>query len=152
MFGLGKAQKTTKCKKIIVLKIKSMNKTNLSILVLATVFFTSCYYDNFKELHPDAALTVSNCDSSGVISYSAQIVPVLKSGCTTQCHGGIGGGGGHDMTTWVGVNADVVSGKLVSSVVWDGNAQKMPQGATTKISVCDIAKIKKWAAAAGPNN
>ena len=107
---------------------------------------------NFKELHPDAALTVSNCDSTSVISYSAQIVPVLKSGCTTQCHGGIGGGGGHDMTTWVGVNADVVSGKLVSSVVWDGNAQKMPLGATTKISVCDIAKIKKWAAAAGPNN
>jgi hypothetical protein len=127
-----------------------MNKTNLSILALATVFFTSCYYDNFKELHPDAALTISNCDSTGVISYSAQIVPALNSGCTTQCHNNVGGG--HNMTTWAGVNADVVSGKLVSSIIWDGNAQQMPQGATTKIPICDIAKIKKWAAAGGLNN
>ena len=48
-----------------------MNRTNLSILALATVFFTSCYYDNFKELHPDAALTVSNCDSTGVTAKAA---------------------------------------------------------------------------------
>lgn len=127
-----------------------MTKTNLTIFAIATLFFTSCYYDNFKELYPDAALKVSDCDSSGVISYSTQIVPALNSGCTKQCHNNVGSG--HDMTTWAGVKADVVSGKLVSSIIWDGNAQKMPQGATTKISDCDIVKIKKWVSAGALNN
>ena len=129
-----------------------MTKTNLSILAFTTLVSTSCYYDNFKELHPDAALNINNCDSSGVISYSTQIVPTLNAGCTTQCHGGTGGGGGHDMTTWANVNADAVSGKLVSCVIWDGNAQPMPQGATSKIPDCDIVKIKKWVSAGAPNN
>jgi hypothetical protein len=115
-----------------------MNKTNLTVLAFATVFFTSCYYNNFRELHPIIVAT-SNCDSTGVMSYSTQIVPVLNAACTAQCHNNVGGG--HDMTTWAGVNADVVSGKLVSSIIWDGNAQQMPQGATTKISDCDITKM-----------
>ncbi len=127
-----------------------MNKTNLSILALATVFFTGCYYDNFKELHPESAVAVSNCDSTGVMSYSAQIVPVLNAACTNQCHNNVGSG--HDMTTWTSLNADATSGKLLSCVIWDGNAQQMPQGATTKISLCDITKIKKWVAGGALNN
>jgi hypothetical protein len=127
-----------------------MNKTNLTILAIATVFFTGCYYDNLKLLHPDNAVAVSNCDSTGVISYSAQVVPALNTGCTGQCHNNVGGG--HDMTTWANVNADALSGKLVSCIIWDGNAQNMPQGATTKISDCDITKIKKWVAGGSLNN
>lgn len=129
-----------------------MNKTNFALLAIATVFFTGCYYDNFKELHPEKAVVVSNCDSAGVMSYSAQIVPVLNAACTAQCHNGSGGGGGHIMTTWASVNADALSGRLVSCVVWDGNAQQMPQFASTKISDCDITKIKKWVAAGALNN
>lgn len=127
-----------------------MNKTNFAILAVATVFFTGCYYDNFKELHPEKAVVTSNCDSAGVMSYSAQIVPVLNTACTAQCHNGTGGG--HSMTAWASVKADATSGKLVSCVIWDGNAQQMPQFATIKISDCDITKIKKWVAAGALNN
>jgi hypothetical protein len=128
-----------------------MNKTNLTILALAAVFFTGCYYDNFKELHPEKAVVVSNCDSAGVISYSTQIVPILSSACTAQCHNNVGGG--HDMTTWTSVNADATNGNLYSSVAWDNTSlQQMPQGATTKISDCDITKIKKWVAGGALNN
>ena len=128
-----------------------MNKTNLSILALATVFFTGCYYDNFKELHPESAGAVSNWDSTGVMSYSAQIVPVLNAACTNQCHSAANPNG-HDMTTWSSVNADATSGKLLSCVIWDGNALQMPKDATTKISLCDITKIKKWVAGGALNN
>ena len=127
-----------------------MNKTNFAILAVATVFFTGCYYDNFKELHPEKAVVVSNCDSSGVMSYSAQIVPVLNAACTAQCHNGSGGGGGHIMTTWASVNADALSGKLSPSIDGTGT-NPMPPGGTTLPS-CDITKIKKWVAAGALNN
>jgi len=130
-----------------------MNKTNFAILAVATVFFTGCYYDNFKELHPEKAVVVSNCDSAGVMSYSAQIVPVLNAACTAQCHNGGVGITGHIMTTWASVNADATSGNLYSSVAWDNTSlQQMPQFATIKISDCDITKIKKWVAAGALNN
>ena len=131
-----------------------MKKLQLSIVsISAVLFFNSCYYDNFKELHPESALTNTACDTLGVISYSAQIVPVLANSCTGSCHNGVGGG--HDMTNWAAVNFDAVDpggSKLVGSVMWDGVAQQMPQGGTTKISDCDITKIKKWVAAGAPNN
>jgi hypothetical protein len=125
-----------------------MNKTNFTILALATVFFTGCYYDNFKELHPEKAVVASNCDSSGVMSYSAQIVPVLSSACTAQCHNNVGGG--HDMTNWASVNADALSGKLGPSIDGTGT-NPMPQGGSP-LSSCDVTKIKKWVAGGALNN
>ena len=119
-----------------------------TISALCLMFFSSCYYDNFKELHPSASS--ANCDSLSAISFSTQIVPILNASCTNNCHNGVGSG--HDMISWGNVNADAVSGTLVISVVWDGNAQQMPQGASTKISPCDIAQIKKWVADGAANN
>ena len=121
--------------------------------VIALLILNSCYYDNFKELHPESALSsTSGCDTAGVISYSAQIVPVLNRSCNNQCHGGSGGGGGRELTNYSLVLEEAASGRLVSSIIWDGNAQQMPQGTTSKIPDCDIAKIKKWVAASAPNN
>jgi hypothetical protein len=125
-----------------------MKVSLITISALCLMFFSSCYYDNFKELNPSA--DSSECDTLSVISFSTQIVPILNSNCTNTCHNGVGSG--HDMTTWTNVNVDAVSGKLVSSIMWDGNAQQMPQGATTKISQCNIAKIKKWVADGATNN
>jgi len=130
-------------------------RKNLTLLLfsLALLLFNSCYYDKFKELHPENALSsTTGCDTAGVISYSAQIVPVLNRSCNTQCHGGSGGGGGRELTNYSQVLEEAASGRLVSSIIWDGNAQQMPQGATNKIPDCDIAKIKKWVAASAPNN
>ena len=130
-------------------------KKSLTIFVLAIalLMLNSCYYDNFKELHPESALSgASGCDTAGVISYSAQIVPVLNRSCNTQCHGGSGGGGGRELINYSLILEEAASGRLVSSIIWDGNAQQMPQGATSKIPDCDIAKIKKWVAASAPNN
>lgn len=112
---------------------------------------SSCYYDNFKELHPDIPVssTISGCDTIGVISYSAQIVPILNNGCTQNCHNGVSSG--HDMTNYAAVNADAVAGTLYGSVAQNGSAQAMPQGGA-KLQDCDIAKIKKWVDAGAPQN
>jgi hypothetical protein len=141
MYGLAKAQRT--------IKILNMKKVVLSILSFCTMcFLNSCYYDNFKELNPDVSLAnTSNCDTATSVSYANQIVPILNSACL-GCHNG---GAGHDMTSHSGVRADALSGKLYGSVVQNGTALDMPQGGS-KLSDCDIAKIKKWADAGAPNN
>ncbi len=136
-----------------------MNKLNLSILAFATVFFTSCYYDNFRELHPIVAAT-SNCDSTGVISYSTQIVPIITKNCTNNCHtAGAAGGGSRDLSIYANVNSAATNGavpgdggSLYGTITWDPTyGNDMPKNAS-KLSDCDITKIKKWAAAGGLNN
>lgn len=129
-----------------------MKKNHLSLASLLFVtLLSSCYYDHFKELHPESVLpnTSSTCDTSGIISYSLQIVPILNSGCTQSCHNGTGSG--HDMKSYAAVSSDASSGTLYGSVSQDGTAQAMPQNGA-KLSDCDIVKIKKWVNAGAPNN
>lgn len=132
-----------------------MKKIQLSILsITAIAFMSSCYYDNFKELHPEGALpSTSSCDTAGVVSYSLQIKPIIDASCNQNCHNGIGTGS-RDLTSYAGISSGATNGNvtgdggsLYSSVAWDGvnTSEQMPQGGS-KISDCDIAKIKKWAA------
>ncbi len=122
-----------------------------------TLFLTSCYYDNFEKLHPEGALPIP-CDSVGVISYSAQIVPILQNSCTQNCHNGVGTGS-RDLTDYNQVQAATQNGvylndggSLYGTVNWDPNyGNNMPKDGS-KLSDCDIAKIRKWAVAGGPNN
>ncbi len=133
-------------------KITDMKHTRIFLSsFLFAALLSSCYYDNFKELHPDSALPNASvtCDTSGLISYSLQIVPVLNSGCTPSCHNGVGSG--HDMTSYAAVHTDALSGTLYGSVAQDGSAQSMPQNGA-KLPECDIVKIKKWVNAGAPNN
>ena len=137
-----------------------MKKIFLPIISMSAIcFLNSCYYDNFKELRPEG-ITPKTCDSAGVISYSAQIVPILSANCTQSCHfSGAAGGGPSDLTDYNTVAADAADilspgdgGSLYSAVAWDNNyATPMPKNGS-KMSDCDIAKIKKWAAAGAPNN
>ena len=120
-----------------------MKKVYLSILSFTAIcFLNSCYYDNFKELHPEGALNNNGCDTAGVISYSAQIVPILSSACL-GCHNP----GNGDLSDPLSVQAYALSGNLYTRV----NTGNMPQGGP-KLSDCDIAKIKKWADAGAPIN
>jgi len=134
-----------------------MKKISLTIFTLAVAFLSSCYYDNFKELRPEGAIPVP-CDSSGVISYSTHIVPIMQKACTQNCHNGTGNGN-RDLTQWVNVNDAAISGinpgdggSLYGTVNWDPNyGNDMPKNGS-KLSDCDIAKIRKWAVAGGLDN
>jgi hypothetical protein len=119
--------------------------------VFTLIFFEGCYYDNFTELHP--ILTSTVCDTTKVMSFSADIVPVLNNSCGTNnsCHSS-SNTSRVDLSTYSGVAAVATNGQLVSSVTWDGSVSNMPQGSSVQISVCDQTKIKKWVAANSPNN
>lgn len=124
-----------------------MKKTHY-ILIACVVSLSSCYYDNFQKLNPENVVTTSGCDTTTTISYINHIKPILDNYCT-QCHNS--SGSAHDLSTHATSSADALSGKLYNSVAQNGLAMDMPQGGS-KLSNCDITKIKKWAAAGAPNN
>lgn len=126
-----------------------MKPVFLSLLSAITLLFSACYYDNLGKLRPESAINQVACDTVSAISYSAQIVPLLDASCTSGCHNGIGSG--HDLKTYGNVNADATSGSLLGSVQW-GPFRPMPENASSKISDCDIAKIRLWIAQGSQNN
>lgn len=136
------------------MKSRKIIKTAAIIITMA-VMYCSCTKKNFEKLHPlgTPGTPVAVCDSSGVISYSLQVASVLSSNCSIpSCHSSSSPGGGVDLSSYTGVFNCASSGKMVSCVIWDGNASAMPKNATAKISDCDITKIKKWVFAGAPNN
>lgn len=127
----------------------------LSFLAIAALLLSSagCYYDNFEELHPELLLN-SSCDTTATMSYLTHIQPILSNSCgaNNSCHNTQGAGGGVVLENFTGVKAAVNSGKFLSSITWDGNAQQMPKGSPTQLSDCSITKIQKWITAGALNN
>lgn len=130
-----------------------MKKISFFILgaLLMAGAFSGCYYDNYGELHPNQAL--NSCDTTHVISFASDIVPILNNSCGTgnDCHGTTNTSG-YDFTNYAGVNQSVIDAVLYSSVSWDGTVNPMPKNSTAQISVCDITKIRMWIDAGAPNN
>ena len=119
------------------------------IFSFTVVSLSSCYKENFRERHPATFANIL-CDTTAVMSYSTNIKPILDNSCTSNCHNGAGPG--HSLSAWASVKSDALSGSLYGSVAWLPGYQIMPQGATSKIALCDITKIKKWVDAGAPNN
>lgn len=122
-----------------------MKKKPFWVALILVGFFASwqsCYYDNNAELHPDSG--TPSCDTTGVISFSTDIKPILNNSCGigNSCHGS-NNTSGIPLHTYDGVILMVDNGKFLSSVNWDGNASLMPQN-SDKIADCSIAKISKW--------
>jgi hypothetical protein len=123
------------------------------LLLVAALFNTGCYFDNLQELHPELLLD-NNCDTTSNMSYQTHISPILNNSCgaNNNCHNTSGAGGGVILETFAGVKSSVESGKLISAIIWDGNASQMPKGSPSKLSDCSIAKIQKWVNAGALDN
>ena len=124
-----------------------------SLLLLGWLFSGGCYFDNLQELHPELLLD-NNCDTSATMSFQTHIKPILSNSCgaNNSCHNTQGAGGGVILETYAGVKSSVTSGKLLSSITWDGNASQMPKSSPTKLSDCSITKIQKWIGAGSLDN
>jgi hypothetical protein len=126
------------------------------LFLVSVTFFISCtskvgkMQDKFDK---DNAVT-SQCDTTNaVISYSTDIVPILNKSCgasDNSCHSS-SSTSGELLDFWAGVNYSASTGKLASSIVWDGNATNMPKNGV-KLSSCDIKKILRWVNTGAPDN
>ncbi len=87
--------------------------------------------------------------STANMSFLNDIAPIISTNCN-GCHSGSSPSGGINLSNYSGVAAVAASGKLYNSVAQNGMAQSMPQ--TSKLSNCNINKIKAWVDAGYPNN
>lgn len=103
------------------------------------LFLNACYYDKAELLYPTTGVL---CDTTGVISYTQKVVPILQSQCY-GCHSTTGGSGGINMGNYANDKAIALNGKLYGSMSMVSGFSPMPKGGN-KMSSCDLAFIKKW--------
>jgi hypothetical protein len=112
--------------------------------VLLSLTFQGCYNDNEYDLYPFVA-----CDSTNV-TYSQTIVPIMTGNCNV-CHSTTLASGGIVTDTYDGLSVIAKNGRLWGAVSHSQGFQPMPQN-TSKLSGCDLGKIKVWINAGVPNN
>ena len=135
-----------------------MNKRK-TYYILGLLIFTLLSCNKFQKNNNNtppattAAPSVPCPDSSGVISYSIQIVPILNSSCGTSsggCHSAVSGFG--DFTNYAGVKIHLPS-MLLHAVLQDQPNIFVPMPlAGSKLSICNIGKIRNWINQGYPNN
>lgn len=91
----------------------------------------------------------SGCDTT-IFTYSAAVAPMMNTYCK-GCHNPSSPGGGIDLSTYTGVRAAALNGKLYGSITWASGYSPMPKN-SAKLSDCQIKQVKKWIDAGTPNN
>ena len=117
----------------------------LILFSFSSLFFFSCYYDKLEEIKPTVNTgtnTTSCTDTAGVTDYTNKVKPIMDTYCK-GCHSGGTPSGGILLDNFASVKAQGESGKLLSSVNWDGTASKMPKNGS-QLTDCKIQVIKKW--------
>lgn len=93
---------------------------------------------------------VITCDTMNV-SYSGFVAPLLNTFCV-GCHSGTAPSGAISLNSHAGVKSVAINGRLMGAITWAPGYQPMPQGSTSKLSSCSIAKIKAWINQGALNN
>lgn len=126
-----------------------MKKIIYLILISGFAFFiNACYYDKAELLYPSNGQL--NCDTTGIVSYTQKVVPILQSQCY-GCHSATGGSGGINMSNYANDKAIALNGKLFGSISQASGFSPMPKGGN-KMTNCDLAVIKKWITSGCLNN
>ena len=118
------------------------------ILVIAVLAATlnSCYRDVEEELYPQTG----NCDTGGV-TYTNTVAPLLQNNGCMSCHSGPSPSGNISLDNHAAVRAVAQNGKLYGAISHSAGFSPMPQGGS-KMSACNISKIKAWIDAGAVNN
>jgi len=121
----------------------------IALILIAISSFTACYYDKKEEVYPQ--VVVAACDTTNV-SYSVTVTNILNANCN-NCHGANANslGAGIVLNTYASVKPYITNGRLVNSILQNGNASPMPKN-MAKMDVCSINKIIVWANKGAINN
>ena len=113
----------------------------LTLLFLASLSQTACYYDNEKDLYG-----TGNCDTTAV-SYIADIKPIVDANCIS-CHAPGGQQETSPMVTYDELKKYADTRDIVNRT--NGSSSLMPPSG--KMNSCNIALIEAWVNAGAPNN
>ncbi|MGE5356599.1 MAG: c-type cytochrome [Deltaproteobacteria bacterium] len=127
--------------------IKKITGRSLILYLLAislTVLVqSSCTYDNMEDLMKDDMV----CDTLSV-SFSKDLAPLFAANCNS-CHSGSSAAEGLKTDSYAAVKAEFT--RILGSVEHKSGYSKMPQGGS-KLSDCNIAKLKRWNTLGKPDN
>jgi len=129
---------------------KNMQKYfKIALILIAISSFTACYYDKKDQVYPQ--VVVAACDTTNV-SYSVTVTNILNANCN-NCHGASANslGAGIVLNTYASVKPYITNGRLVNSILQNGNASPMPKN-MAKMDACSINKIIVWANRGAINN
>lgn len=113
-------------------------KLIMPVIILFTVVFCSCVYNNEEELYGD------NCNTENV-TYTAIIKPILTARCYS-CHSNSAAnsfGAGINLENFNELTLKVISGKLLGAITHSPGFPAMPKGGV-KLDDCSIEKIRTW--------
>ena len=120
------------------------------ILFLGIFLFSACYYDKKDQVYPQ--VVVATCDTSN-ITYSVTVTNILNTSCN-NCHGTASAnvsGGGILLSTYASVKPYITNGKLINSILQNGQASPMPKN-MSKLDQCTINKLTLWVNKGALNN
>ena len=120
------------------------------ILFIGIFLFSACYYDKKDQVYPQVVVTT--CDTTN-ITYAVTVTNILNANCNS-CHGTASAnvsGGGILLSTYASVKPYVTNGKLINSVLQNGQASAMPKN-MAKLDQCTINKLTLWVNKGALNN
>ncbi len=123
------------------------NLIHIFLLGIIGLSLSACYYDVEEELYP--AYASNACDTVD-LTYALDIVPILQNACYT-CHGIGIGLGNVTLEGFENLQSYIADGSLVGSVEQAAGYSPMPKGGT-KLSDCNINKLKIWIQQGASNN
>lgn len=135
-------------------------KQTLSILMAFTgLILTSCYWNNWENLHPASQLSNTPCkanDTSVVISYSIDVAPIVASKCasSTACHAAGVSGTAKDYSFYGSTGshgsglASVCGGDTTGSTAWHDitgtSGNPMPKSGSPALTPCEKQTLMRW--------
>jgi mono/diheme cytochrome c family protein len=107
---------------------------------------SSCFYDKADLIYPQQ----TTCDTA-TITYSGTVAPILTANCN-GCHGGAAAAGaGIKLDTYASLSTWVTNGRLLNSMLHNGQASPMPKGGS-KLDACTLNKVSAWITKGAANN
>ena len=121
-------------------------------LLLATglvLLIAGCYNDKYDKLYPNPPVTVNPCDTTGIITYSNDIKPIISANCYNPgngCHDAVGSAvSGYNYEDSTVLQTNALSGLVVPDINFTPTKghNTMPKNGT-QLPACNINKITRW--------
>jgi Planctomycete cytochrome C len=103
-----------------------------------------------KWISQGAKNNVCNGCDTATFTFSGAVSPMMNTYCK-GCHNPAALGGGVDLSTYAGIKASALTGKLLGSIQHAAGVSAMPKGGAM-LSACQITQVQKWISAGTLNN
>ena len=128
----------------------------LLVVAVTSWLLLGCYYDRADHLYgqggtSDGGGVVLPCDTTLVVSFAGDLLPILDTHCN-NCHSATAPDGGLDLTSHAGVSQSGNVGSLVSRLRLPmSDVGSMPRNGMP-LPECNIVLFELWIAQGAPNN